>query len=98
MPEVAKLAAIWIKRADREPMESVRHAHLVSGAGLRGNSDYGAERQITIIGREVSGALPPQIREAVRPSARRATWSGAAWGDVLDDGEIRMGDEVAWVE
>jgi len=147
MSDVAKLAAIWIKRAHRQPMEPVDHARLVAGSGLTGNADYGAQRQITIIEREVFAELPAPIRDSVQPSARRANlmvtgirlkdtsgsilrvgpcrilirgetkpchrmdqacpglqqalrpnWGGGAWGDVLDDGEIRVGDGVAWAD
>ena len=147
MSDTGRLEAIWIKPARREAMEPVEKASAVAGRGLVGNADFGAERQITIVEREVFEALPTQIRDAIDLSARRANlmvrgirlantrdrvlqigtcriqirgetkpchrmdeacpglqdalkpnWGGGAWGDVLDDGEIRVGDGVNWVD
>jgi MOSC domain-containing protein YiiM len=147
MPDAGKLEAIWIKRARREAMDPVARADAVEGEGLVGNADFGAERQVTIVEREVFAALPTRIRQVIDLSARRANfmvsgirlantrdrvlqigpcririrgetkpchrmdeacpglqdalksnWGGGAWGDVLDDGEIRVGDRVNWVD
>ena len=35
----------------------------------------------------------PGLRETMRPD-----WRGGAFGEVLDDGEIQIGDTVQWVE
>jgi hypothetical protein len=35
----------------------------------------------------------PGLREAMY-----ADWGGGAFGEVLDDGEIYLGDTVCWVE
>ena len=147
MPDAGRLEAIWIKPARREAMDPVEKASAVAGRGLVGNADFGAERQVTIVEREVFEALPTQIRDAIDLSARRANlmvhgirlantrdrviqigpcririrgetkpchrmdevcpgfqdalkpdWGGGAWGDVLDDGEIRVGDGVNWLD
>jgi MOSC domain-containing protein YiiM len=34
----------------------------------------------------------PGLQEAMRPH-----WGGGAWAEVLEDGEIRLGDPVEWV-
>jgi MOSC domain-containing protein YiiM len=147
MSDAGRLEAIWAKPARREEMDPVEKASAVAGMGLVGNADFGAERQITIVEREVFEALPTKIREVIDPSARRANlmisgiqlantrdrvlqigacrvqirgetkpchrmdeacpglqdalrpnWGGGAWGDVLDNSEIRVGDKVVWVD
>ncbi|UCD25825.1 MAG: MOSC domain-containing protein [Gemmatimonadota bacterium] len=128
-------------------MDPVNVARAVTGKGLWDNADFGAERQVTLVEREVFESLPHHIRNAIDPSARRANimisgirlanttdrilrigpcrilikgetkpchrldeacpglqealkpgWGGGAWGDVLDDGDIRTGDEVSWTD
>jgi len=37
--------------------------------------------------------MHPGLQDALRPD-----WGGGAFGYVLDDGEIAVGDEVAWVD
>ena len=72
MAEAGKLEAIWIKREHRGAMNAVTSAEARQGRGLVGNADFDAERQVTIIEREVFDALPAQIRRVVDASARRA--------------------------
>jgi MOSC domain-containing protein YiiM len=147
MPEAGRLESIWLKPAHGEEMEPVLRITVIKGKGPVGNADFGAERQVTIVEREVFETLPSMIRQAVDPSARRANfmisgirlantanrilqigpcririrgeskpchrmdeacpgledalkpnWGGGAWGDVLDDGEIQIGDQVSWTD
>ena len=142
-----KVAAIWLKRFRRGPMDSVQAAQLVAGRGLAGNADQGGKRQITIIDegawhdveRELDASISPSTRRAnvmlsgvdleksrgrtlaingvrvriygeTRPCERmeeahtglRETmnphWRGGAYGEVLDDGEIHVGDTAEWTE
>jgi len=142
---VGSLEAIWIKRAHRGPMDSVREARAVAGRGLVGNADQGRRRQVTLIEREVWAALMERTGGALEPSTRRANlmvsgvslkdtrgrvltiggcrvrilgeskpcermeeawpgleaamypeWRGGAFGEVLDDGVIAVGDPVRW--
>lgn len=37
--------------------------------------------------------MHPGLKDALRPD-----WGGGAFGYVLDDGEIAVGDEVGWVD
>jgi MOSC domain-containing protein YiiM len=44
---------------------------------------------------------PCEQMEAALPGLRKAmesAWRGGAFGEVLDDGEIKVGDPVRWVE
>jgi MOSC domain-containing protein YiiM len=126
-------------------MDAVDAGTLVSGKGLRGNTNYGGRRQVTIISAErwaelnrtLSARIDPAVRRAnllvsgidliasrgrvlrvgscrlliggeTRPCERMeeahaglqhamsAHWGGGAWAQVVDDGEIRVGDAVHW--
>jgi MOSC domain-containing protein YiiM len=141
------LAAIWVKRATRGPMDPADRATLVAGRGIAGNADQGGKRQVTIIAGEVFDALRSQLDAAVDPVMRRANlmvrgvhladtrgrtlaigavkvrihgetrpchqmdealpglraalepeWRGGVFGEVLDGGEIAVGDPVRWVD
>jgi MOSC domain-containing protein YiiM len=143
---MAKLEAIWIKRAHGGKMDPAQRAALRAGRGLAGNADQGGKRQVTIIEQEVWARHMAAVGAALPPSTRRAnlmvsgialadsrkrilqvgpvririygetkpceqmeeahaglravmypSWGGGAYGEVLDDGEIAVGDAVAWV-
>jgi MOSC domain-containing protein YiiM len=142
-----RLAAIWVKRAARGPMDAASRATLVAGKGIVGNADQGGKRQVTIIAGEVFDALRATLGPALEPSMRRANlmvrgvdlaetrgrtlavgvvrirvsgetrpcnvmdearpglraaldpeWRGGVFGEVLEDGEIAVGDAVRWVD
>lgn len=140
-----RLEAIWIKRAHRGSMDPVTRGTLVASRGLRGNTDQGRRRQVTIIAQEKWADLMREVGASITPSARRANlmvsgielaqsrdrilriggtrlriggetkpcermdeafdglrramasnWGGGVYAEVLEDGEIAVGDEVAW--
>jgi MOSC domain-containing protein YiiM len=142
-----ELAAIWIKRFKRGPMDRVPSAELIAGKGLVGNANQGGRRQVTLIEEEAWQRMMSELGGAIDPSHRRANlmlrdfslrdsrgrelligtcririfgetrpcermdealpglrsamspeWRGGAFGEVLNDAEIRVGDEVRWVE
>jgi MOSC domain-containing protein YiiM len=144
---MARLEAIWIKRAKRGSMDPVERAVLRAGAGIVGNADQGGRRQVTLIDRARWSELMAELDADVDPSARRANllidgltlegsrdrvlsvgpcrlrvrgetapcermdealpglrramqsrWGGGAFAEVLDDGEIVVGDPVSWAE
>lgn len=83
--------------ADADP--ATRRANLmVSGIGLREARGrtlrigpcrlriYGETRPCNIMEESLPG-----LQEALRPD-----WNGGAFGEVLDDGEIAVGDTVSW--
>ena len=68
----SSVAAIWIKRAHRGPMDRVERAELVAGRGVRGSADQGGRRQISIISEEAWNDAVRELGVGVDPSARRA--------------------------
>jgi MOSC domain-containing protein YiiM len=137
------VAAIWIKRFRRGPMDRADRAELVAGRGLRGNANQGGKRQITIISEEAWNDAVRELGVDVDPSARRANlmvrgvdlenargkllrigpcvvriygevtpcermdeaqpglraalrphWRGGAFGEIVEGGEIAVGDAV----
>jgi MOSC domain-containing protein YiiM len=140
-----RLAAIWVKRMKRGPMDAVETARLVAGRGIVGNANQGGRRQVTIIQRERWEEFMRRCESSLSPSARRANllvegidltrsrgkillvggcrirvlgetkpcermdealpglkdlmypdWGGGAFGEILDDGQISVGDQVRW--
>jgi MOSC domain-containing protein YiiM len=80
---------------------SARRANLmVSGVSLAGQRDRVLRvggRRIRLLGEtrpcERMDEALPGLREAMR-----AEWGGGSFGEVLDDGPIAVGAEVAWEE
>ncbi len=144
MPAPPHLAAIWIKRVKRGPMDPATTATLDT-KGLLGNANRGGRRQVTLISRERWDAVMATLGVPVAPSTRRANlmvsgvdleksrgrvlrvgatrlrvngetrpcwqmeeaqpglqtaldkgWGGGAFAEVLDGGEIHVGDAVSW--
>lgn len=140
-----RLEAIWIKRAQRAPMEARTRVRAVAGQGLEGNADQKPHRQVTILSgdqwdevrRELGADLDPKLRRAnllvrgvdlrqsrgktlrigacriaihgeTRPcrllddalpglqEALDPEWRAGAYGEILDDADIAVGDEVLW--
>jgi len=68
--DAGSLAAIWIKRCKRGPMDAALDGELVAGRGLVGNADQGRRRQVTLIEAEVWAAMMREL-DADAPSAGR---------------------------
>lgn len=66
------VAAIWIKRAVKGPMDPVKEAELIPGRGVVGNADQGGKRQVTLIEQEMWDELMRETGGSISPSARRA--------------------------
>ena len=67
-----RVAAIWVKRCKRGPMDPASRAVLVAGKGIVGNADQGGKRQVTIISGEVFDDLRDALGPDLDPSMRRA--------------------------
>jgi MOSC domain-containing protein YiiM len=96
MGRPGRLEAIWLKRAHRGPMDEVPEATLVAGKGLAGDVNTSRRRQVTIIDREVWGALMRQLGADASPAGRRANFmvSGVSLahtrGRILTIGGLRL--------
>jgi MOSC domain-containing protein YiiM len=66
------LAAIWVKRSHRGPMDAATAGELVAGRGLVGNADQGRRRQVTLIEEEIWTALMRELGRSHPTSGRRA--------------------------
>ena len=69
---MGEVAAIWIKRYKRGPMDPVAEATAVAGRGLAGNANQGGRRQVTIIDEAAWGEVEKELGVEVDPSKRRA--------------------------
>lgn len=69
---MAEIAALWLKRFKRGPMDPVDSAQLVAGRGLAGNANQGGKRQITIIDEAAWREATSDVGVEVDPSKRRA--------------------------
>ena len=66
------VAAIWVKRARRGPMDAVLRAELVAGRGIAGNANQGGRRQVTLIEAEVWAEMMAELGADLPSSGRRA--------------------------
>lgn len=72
MSNAGTLAAIWIKRCKRGPMDAALAGELVADRGLVGNANQGGRRQVTLIEEEVWAALMGELGGRLPSSTRRA--------------------------
>ena len=66
-----RVERLWVKRAQRGPMDAVNEAQFIARRGIAGNADTGGRRQVTIIARERWYELTEALGE-VDPVLRRA--------------------------
>ena len=72
MSDAGALAAIWVKRFKRGPMDAVLEGELVAGRGLAGNANQGGRRQVTLIEEEVWAAMIRELDAGAPTAGRRA--------------------------
>jgi len=70
--DAGTLAAIWVKRCKRGPMDAALAAELVAGRGLVGNANQGGRRQVTLIEEEAWARLMSELGGQLPSSTRRA--------------------------
>jgi MOSC domain-containing protein YiiM len=85
-------------RGNLEP--STRRANLMVSrlplAGSRGNILQIGACRVRIVGETKPCERMEETLSGLQ-AAMRSDWRGGAFGEVLDDGEIAVGDSVAWV-
>jgi MOSC domain-containing protein YiiM len=69
---LGKLAAIWIKRMHRGPMDARSSAKLIPGTGFEHNADRGGRRQVTLLEAERWAQMMSALNSDLDPSTRRA--------------------------
>lgn len=67
-----RLEKLWIKRAHRGPMDSVREAKLVPGQGVEGSVGRSRRRQVTILAQEAWESATGALGRDPGPASRRA--------------------------
>lgn len=67
-----RVERIWLKRAERGPMDPVERATLVEGKGVEDSANFGRPRQVTLIALERWLDIMAELEAEVDPSARRA--------------------------
>ena len=67
-----RLERIWLKRAQRGPMDPVDTATLVEDKGVADSANFGSHRQVTLIALERWLEMMAELDADVDPSARRA--------------------------
>jgi MOSC domain-containing protein YiiM len=70
--DAGRLAAIWVKRAHRGPMDAAPQAEVRAGRGLVGGADRSRFRQVTLLEEEMWAALMRETGGSAPPVARRA--------------------------
>lgn len=70
--DAGTLAAIWVKRNKRGPMDGTLEGELVAGRGLVGNANQGGRRQVTLIEEEVWAAMMRELDADAPTAGRRA--------------------------
>lgn len=69
---MGEIAAIWIKRFKRGPMDPVQQAELIAERGIAGNANRGGKRQVTLIDEKAWADACRELGDSVDPSLRRA--------------------------
>lgn len=67
-----RIENLWIKRAHRGPMDSVREAKLVPGQGLQGSVGRSRRRQVTLLSQEAWESATATLGRDPGPACRRA--------------------------
>ena len=76
---------LWRKRAHRGLMDETDRLRVFAGSGIEGDANR-------------------SLRKRAKPAKRQATlieeelWRAGVYAEVLDDGEIAIGDPVTWVD
>lgn len=69
-----RLAAIWVKRFKRGPMDEKQDVRLFSGRGIEGNANQGGKRQVTILSSDAWNRVCDELGAMVEPASRRANF------------------------
>jgi MOSC domain-containing protein YiiM len=97
-------AEVWrslMERLDADLLPSTRRANLLVQnfdlSGSRGRVLRVGDCRIRIFGETKPCERMDEALQGLK-GAMYGDWRGGAFGEALDDGEIRCGDDVTWVE